>query len=1640
MALRSLRTICHSVSAPWLYVWLCIAVISVNVNAATLNVTSTADSGAGSLRNQIAAAAANDTVTFTGAGIGTITLVSPITISQGVFVTGPNNGTVTITGNNANQLFSITTTGAVTISGVTLQNGRATDKGGAIINRGSLSLDRVALKNSAAADGGGAIYNVSISAGTGQLSITNSELSGNSVTGASGIGGGAILSDSTTGTAAAVTITNTTISGNTANANGDGMAGGGIYFANGSLRLISSTVAGNTVGTAGANIHQASVANTSLSIANSIIANGSVTAAGAPAADGDIFQAATATISSAGYNIVRNRSGATGYSTTDAADLTDPVIGALGNNGGATATMALNTGSPAIGLVPAASCVDAQAAALTRDQRGRARQAPTITVCDAGAFETAKIVISPALPGGTVGAAYTQSLTAVGGATPYSFAVTAGTFPNGLNLALNGDITGTASAAGTFGFTITATDSTLATATRVYSVIIAKAAQAITFGAAPTVVVGGNGTVAASGGAGTGAISYSTASTTCSVVAATGVVTGISVGACAINAVKATDANYLAAPQITQNITIGQGSQTLSFGAAPTVVVSGTGTVAASGGAGTGAITYSTASANCSVAAATGVVTGTSAGACAIDAVKAADANYLAAPQITQNLNIGKGSQAIAFGTAPNVAVGGNGTAVATGGAGTGAISYSTTSPACTVNAASGLVTGVTAATCAIDAVKATDANYLASPQVTQTITIGKAAQAIVFGAVPTVIVGGTGTVSASGGAGTGAITYSTASATCTVIAATGVVSGVAGGACAIDAVKATDANYAASPQITQNLTIGQATQAITFGAAPTVVAGGTGTVIASGGAGTGAVSYTTASTTCSVGAATGIVTGISVGACIINAVKAADVSYFAAPQVSQSLTIGQGSQTLVFGAVPAVSVGGNGTVTVTGGNGVGALSFSTISATCSVVANTGVVAGISTGACIIRADKAGDPNFTAAAQVSQSITVGVGAQNITGFTPATTASVSITPVTLSATGGASGNAVTFSTMSAPAICTVAAGAVTYTGLGSCTLRASQSGNANYAVAPNVDVVVNVGLGVQVINFPAQSAAEREFEANSIFAISPPATGGSSGNPIVYSSTSIAVCTVAGTVVTMRSTGECVIVANQAGNANYAPAAAAMRSVVISLTRPIVTASIVGAVNGSVSPTGEITVMRGTVLDFAIIANPRYKAVVAGSCNGRIITSAALTPQGAGTNTYRTEAIGGDCNVLVSFVAMQPVLTISGRAAVTLPNTTPVATYSEVASPAVFTASLTDAVALLNIGGSLVDTSGNPVFIAFQADGVVIAGCEARPINSVIVNDLASQKAVCTTSALSLGAHVITASFAGSTFNFPATTSAAVTPSQALTHVVIGVGAPPPVVVVVPPPVVVPPGSSTLPNVPVNLPPITLILRPMSAPSAISQSAADPAAANGSVSPNGVGGVLEVAANAAVNLAITANPRYLARVTGTCSGSIITSRSLVPQGAGANTYRTEPVVQECTVIITFTPAVPTVTVSGDSSATLPNTTPASTSSIVDQTTTFTATMRQAIGVVGLNRTSPSTVYISFYADGLPIVGCEQQMLTQAFGNEESFHQATCSTAGLSLGTHDITVSFSGDTFNFPAITDSNRIPSPVLMHTVRTAP
>ena len=86
-------------------------------------------------------------------------------------------------------------------------------------------------------------------------------------------------------------------------------------------------------------------------------------------------------------------------------------------------------------------------------------------------------IATASLPSGTVGIAYSATLTANGGIQPYTWSVITGSLPTGLSLsATTGSISGTPSAAGTFPFAIQVADSATpaSTANKSFSISIAQ--------------------------------------------------------------------------------------------------------------------------------------------------------------------------------------------------------------------------------------------------------------------------------------------------------------------------------------------------------------------------------------------------------------------------------------------------------------------------------------------------------------------------------------------------------------------------------------------------------------------------------------------------------------------------------------------------------------------------------------------------------------------------------------------------------------------------------------------------------------------------------------------------------------------------------------------------------------------------------------------------------------------------------------------------------------------------------------------------------------------------------------------------------------------------------------------------------------
>ncbi len=249
------------------------------------------------------------------------------------------------------------------------------------------------------------------------------------------------------------------------------------------------------------------------------------------------------------------------------------------------------------------------------------------------------------------------------------------------------------------------------------------------------------------------------------------------------------------------------------------------------------------------------------------------------------------------------------------------------------------------------------------------------------------------------------------------------------------------------------------------------------------------------------------------------------------------SLIVGKASQSITFtSTAPSnATVGTTYTVIATGGASGNAVTFSTMSA-CTVSGST--VSFIGVGPCVIDADQAGNADYLMATQVQQTIAVGKASQSISFTSTAPSNATVGATYTVTAKGGASGNAVTFH---ASSTCAVSGSEVRFIGVGECVIEADQAGNADFFAATEVQQTITVGKGSQTITFT--SGAPSDATVGATYTVT--ATGGASGNAVTFSTTSM--CTVSGSKVSFIGVGECVIDANQAGDADYLAATQAAR-------------------------------------------------------------------------------------------------------------------------------------------------------------------------------------------------------------------------------------------------------------------------------------------------------------------------------------------------------------------------------------------------------------------------------------------------------------------------------------------------------------
>jgi Bacterial Ig-like domain (group 3)/MBG domain (YGX type) len=960
------------------------------------------------------------------------------------------------------------------------------------------------------------------------------------------------------------------------------------------------------------------------------------------------------------------------------------------------------------------------------------------------------ITFTPSTPV-TYGAA-PITLSATGGASgnPVTFSITSGSSFGSLSGTNNSTLTITG--AGTIVITANqagGTDYSAATAVTA-SIVVSKVSQTIaftpltpvTYGAAPI-------TLSATGGASGNPVTFSITSgnsfgslsgTNSSTLTITGA------GTITIAANQAGNTNYAAATQVTASIVVSTVAQTITFSpSSPVTYGVAPITLSATGGASGNPVTFSITSGN-SFGSLSGTnnstLTITGAGTITIAANQAGNTDYSAATQVMASIVVANVSQTITFSPSSPMTYGVAPIKLnATGGASGNAVTFSYVSgPGSLSGTNNSTLTLTGAGTIVVTANQAGATGYSAATAVTASIVVSKVSQTIAFTPSSPVTYGVAPiTLSATGGASGDAVTFSitsgngfgslsgTNNSTLTITGA---------GTITIAASQAGNTNYAAATQVTASIVVSTVAQTITFTPSSPVAYGAAPiTLSATGGAsgnpvtfgyvsGPGTLSGTNNSTLTLTGA----------GTIVVTANQAGGSDYSAATAVTASIIVSKVSQTIAFtpsspvtyGVAPitlSATGGASGdavTFSITSGNGFGSLSGT----------NNSTLTITGAGTITIAASQAGNTNYAAATQVTASIVVSTVTQTIT-FTPSSPVAYGAAPITLSATGGASGNPVTFGYVSGPgSLSGTNNSTLTLTGAGTIVVTANQAGGSDYSAATAVTASIVVSKVSQTIAFPSLSPV--------IYGVAPialSATGGASGDAVTFSITSgNGFGSLSGTnnsTLTITGAGTITIAANQAGNTNYAAATQVTVSIVVSTVAQTITFSPSSPVTYGVAPialsaTGGAS---GDPVTFSITSGNSF-----GSLSGT--NNSTLTITGAGTITIAANQAGNtDYSAATQVMASIVVANVSQT--ITFSPSSPV-TYGVApiklnatggASGNAVTFSITSGGSLGSLSGTngntLTITGSGTITIAANQAGNTDYGTAAQATASILVSKAA---------------------------------------------------------------------------------------------------------------------------------------------------------------------------------------------------------------------------------------------------------------------------------------------------------------------------
>jgi len=521
-------------------------------------------------------------------------------------------------------------------------------------------------------------------------------------------------------------------------------------------------------------------------------------------------------------------------------------------------------------------------------------------------------------------------------------------------------------------------------------------------------------------------------------------VTIVGAGSTLITASQAGDANYEAAPDVAQTLTVNKADQIITIDAiADKLITDADFNVTASTTSGE-ALTYVIQSGPATISGTTITLDGT-AGTVVVEVSQAGTVNYNAASNTTSFVvtNPSLQDQTITFDALATKTFGDADFDLTATASSTLAVTYSS-SDLSVATVSDSTVTIIGAGTTLITASQAGDNTFNPAPNVAQTLTVNKAEQTVSIDAIADkLITDADFNVVASTTSGE-PLTYAIQSGPATISGTTISLDGTTG-TVVIEVSQSGTANYNAASSTTSFVVNDPSlqNQSITFDALVTKTYGDADFDLTATASSTLAVTYSSSDLSVAT-VSDSTVTIIGAGTCIITASQAGDATFNAADDVEQTLTVNKADQTISLDAIADKLITDADFEIVASATSNLDISLA-ITGPATLSGTTLTLAGTE-GTVTVTASQAGDTNYNAAMDVEVSFNVTAPAladQTIT-FDAIEDQILEDGSLTLTATAS-SGLEVAYEILEGPA--TITSNILSFTDLGVVVVKASQAGN-----------------------------------------------------------------------------------------------------------------------------------------------------------------------------------------------------------------------------------------------------------------------------------------------------------------------------------------------------------------------------------------------------------------------------------------------------------------------------------------------------------------------------------------------------------------------------------------------------------------